>query len=274
MPRFGIALVLSVCSVGCASRDAQRTTSGTAPTSVAQALQQLSVDRAPPRFARVDDRLYRGGQPTADQLRLLHALGVTKIVDLRRERLDLRREERATARELGMQFVELPFFGLFGADPQFLDHVIDELRADDGGAVYVHCDNGRDRTSLVVALYRVVVQGWSPNQAWKKEALDFGHVPKLVNREISLTFHEYALEHTVRVGTLAAAPAREREMAALVDGRGDAQAEPGDRGGELVDADSGALPTGAVVDGDPQPGAGDPVDAIEGLFQAPTAVVD
>jgi protein-tyrosine phosphatase len=41
--------------------------------------------------------------------------------------------------------------------------------------VYVHCAAGRDRTSLIVALYRVWVNNWTPQMAWQHEARDFGH---------------------------------------------------------------------------------------------------
>jgi protein tyrosine/serine phosphatase len=224
-----IALVL----IGCATaRDEHRAAE---TPSIASAMHRLQSEGAPARFARVDERVYRGGQPTEEHLRLLHAIGVTKIVDLRRERLDVRRAERAAARELGMEFVELPFFGVFGADLDFLTRAIDELRTHDGGAVYIHCDNGRDRTSLVVALYRLVHDEWSPERAWQHEVLAYGHESTPVLREIRLTFDDYALEHGARIGTRAVAPDRERALAELVGGKS------GPIEGELVDA--GGPPT-------------------------------
>ena len=35
----------------------------------------------------------------------------------------------------------------------------------ESGTVLVHCQHGADRTGLLVAVYRVVVQGWSKERA-------------------------------------------------------------------------------------------------------------
>jgi protein tyrosine/serine phosphatase len=177
---------------------------------------ELQAD-GPEGYARVSPTLYRGGEPSARDLGLLRALGVTKIVDLRRESLGGRRAERAEARRLGIDYVEYPFYGVFGVDLRFLHRILLELEAPSGGAVYVHCDNGRNRTSLVVALHRVVADGWSPEIAWEREALAFGHRPSIVNREIALTFRDYVHEHTLHQQTELGA-ARRRQAASGVGG--------------------------------------------------------
>ena len=40
--------------------------------------------------------------------------------------------------------------------------------------VFVHCMHGADRTGWVVAVYRIVEQGWSADEAWL-EMQNFGH---------------------------------------------------------------------------------------------------
>jgi hypothetical protein len=166
----------------------------------------------------VSPRIYRGGQPSADHLALLRAVGVTRIIDLRREALGVRRAEQVAARRLGMEVVAYPFYGVFGADPAFLAALLEELARDDGGAVYVHCDNGRDRTGLVVALHRVVGQGWSPERAWTTEVLGHGHRPSLLLREIELTFRDHVRDHQARTHALYDGPARRSAIAASRDG--------------------------------------------------------
>lgn len=208
----------------------------------------------------VTPTLYRGGQPTADHLRKLHQLGVTKIVDLRRERLDVRRAERATARELGIEFVELPFYGVFGVDPGFLDTVVAELA--DGNVVYVHCDNGRDRTSLAVALYRVLVEGWDADVSWEREAVAYGHPNKPVYREIELAFREQTLEHGLRKQTIATASTRVNAVTAAMRTRGISLGESPD--GELV-----SLPEERATAPGPEkarPGEGDLVPIMQGVL--------
>lgn len=129
----------------------------------------------PTRFAQVTPALYRGGQPTAAQLGLLHALGVRTVINLR-DTPDAVAAERAQAESLGMTFLNFPFSGLSRPDPTQLKAIVAAMQAPgNGGAIYVHCQQGRDRTSLVVALYRVWVDGWDATTAWQREATDYGH---------------------------------------------------------------------------------------------------
>lgn len=150
------------------------------------------------RFSRVDTSLFRGGAPTPEHLRQLKELGVTTIVDLRRESPGSRRAEELEAHELGLRYVAYPFFGVFGADTHFLDDLIATLATRSEGAVYVHCDDGRERTSLAVALFRVVAQGWAPDDAWVTEAQAYGARRTGMFREIELTFRDHVHQHQVR----------------------------------------------------------------------------
>jgi protein tyrosine phosphatase (PTP) superfamily phosphohydrolase (DUF442 family) len=134
----------------------------------------LRSQRGPTRFQQVAPALYRGGQPTAAQLAALHALGVRTIVDLRNTASAVA-NERAEADRLGLRFLSFPFSGLAKPDPAQLRAIVAALADPANGAVYVHCQQGRDRTSLVVALYRVWHDGWSPELAWQREADDYGH---------------------------------------------------------------------------------------------------
>lgn len=159
------------------------------------AFERLSGDEGPPRFSTVNDKLYRGGQPSVEQLQWLHDLGVRRIINLRRERIGLRLTERREARQLGLEIVEFPFYGVFGADKKDLDTVIDAMHPPSIGSVYIHCKNGRDRTSLLVALYRVCIQGWAPQDAWEQEVIAYDHDPTRFYRKIATTFDEVVAQH-------------------------------------------------------------------------------
>jgi protein tyrosine/serine phosphatase len=139
----------------------------------AAAYHALVSTSGPDRFAQVTPSLYRGGQPTASQLALLRDLGVRTIITFVTDAATVRAETDAAAR-LGLAVHDYPFNGLSNPDPALLRRIIGELRGATS-PVYVHCRQGRDRTSLVVALYRVWVDGWDPDVAWQREALDFGH---------------------------------------------------------------------------------------------------
>jgi protein tyrosine/serine phosphatase len=148
-----------------------------------QALAELSGASGPARFGVVRDGFYRGGQPTERHLPLLRELDVETIVSLRRGHA---RAEAAAAERLGMRFVNLPFFGALGANPALAERIVDAIRR--GGRVYVHCRLGRDRTSLAVALYRVLVDGWDPATAWRTEAVAYGYVRGLWYGRIADSF--------------------------------------------------------------------------------------
>lgn len=161
----------------------------------------------PPRFGKVTDSLYRGGQPSLAFVAELNELGVKTIINLRREDGATRRAEQREAERLGMRFFHFPFYGIFGASRRFLDAVLVEVARPDNGVVYVHCKNGADRTSLVVGSHRVAHHGWSAERAWRDEFVAYGHDPdnppsvwtaawkNFFYRNVQRAFLRYAGEH-------------------------------------------------------------------------------
>ena len=112
-----------------------------------------------PKFARVSSVLYRGGQPGEGDYETLRRMGIRTIVTLRV--LNLPNEER---REHDFRVIHISFKH---AHPEtedvveFLSIVTDPANQ----PVFVHCREGVDRTGMMVAIYRMVVQGWSKDQA-------------------------------------------------------------------------------------------------------------
>jgi protein tyrosine/serine phosphatase len=147
-------------------------------------------ESGPERFSQVTDRLYRGGQPNKAQIAQLKALGVTTLVSLRREDPDMRKEEEAEAKRLGMKFYNFPFYGVFGESPAFFDRMMQTMRDPANGVVYVHCLHGRDRTSLAVALHLVFDQGWDAEKAWRQAATEYGHQSTFWYRELRGDFQK------------------------------------------------------------------------------------
>ena len=67
-----------------------------------------------PNFHQVDDRVFRGGQPSDDAWRNLAKLGVRTVIDLRRENEDNEHStsaESQAVRAAGMQYVNIPMKG-------------------------------------------------------------------------------------------------------------------------------------------------------------------
>lgn len=108
---------------------------------------------------KINQVLYRGAQPQHKGFAQLKAMGIRTVVDLR-----LLHSERERVEKIGLRYVRLPEITW---DEKNQD-VIDFLRVvnDPGNQpVFVHCHHGSDRTGAMIAAYRVVVQGWSREEA-------------------------------------------------------------------------------------------------------------
>ena len=121
------------------------------------------------RFVEVDaGRLYRSRQPLEEHLRNhTGPLDIRRIVNLRPESEDrppgIFAMEVRVCRELGIEMVNLPVTEILPT----MDQVVEFLRTArrPGGATLVHCEHGRNRTSIMVASYRIVEQGWDAGRA-------------------------------------------------------------------------------------------------------------
>jgi protein tyrosine phosphatase (PTP) superfamily phosphohydrolase (DUF442 family) len=126
-------------------------------------LQQARLDGVP-RFAEVEPGFARGALPSAEGIRALAARGYRTVVSLQHDDV-----ERERVRAAGMEYIEIPMkCGLFGAPAPserqaraFLAAVGDSAKR----PVFVHCRHGRDRTGVMVALYRVARNGWTAERA-------------------------------------------------------------------------------------------------------------
>ena len=134
-----------------------------------------------PNFGCVEPGvLYRSGQPDARALCLIQErCGIRTIVNLRSARKVTSdpdaREETAYARENGINFVNLPYNdGLpEGQVEKFLQLMKDPSRY----PVLVHCAEGKERAGVMVAAYRICVNGWSAQDALA-EMKRFGFKPE------------------------------------------------------------------------------------------------
>lgn len=123
-------------------------------------------------FRKVDDRLYRGGQPSPGSMAALRALGVRTVVNLRYEDAVVAAEE-AEARTAGLRYVNIPMYGLLRPKQEQIERILALVDDPESAPVFVHCKAGHDRTGAVVACYRVARTKWTAEQAIR-EALDLG----------------------------------------------------------------------------------------------------
>lgn len=114
-------------------------------------------------FHRVNDRIFRGGQPTEEGFRNLAKLGVTTVIDLRHVKEHSTTDEAATVQRLGMRYVNVPMPSLKTPRTDQLAKVMELL--DSGERVFVHCHQGKDRTGTAIAVYRIERDGWTNARA-------------------------------------------------------------------------------------------------------------
>ncbi len=110
---------------------------------------------------RMSPSLYRSALPARANLPQLEKLGVRTVISF---------IEDSDAPWLGdsrVQRVNIPLHADRVDDADVIEVLRAVQRAQANGPVLIHCKHGRDRTGLMAAMYRQVIEGWS-----KQAALD------------------------------------------------------------------------------------------------------
>jgi len=111
---------------------------------------------------RVTPTLYRCEQFTKAQVPELQKLGIRSAVDLRHNHSD-----DDLLKDSNIKAVRVPT-NTWAIDDAHIVAALAGIRraeADGNVPVVVHCQHGADRTGVVCAMYRVVYQGWTPDEA-------------------------------------------------------------------------------------------------------------
>ena len=114
-------------------------------------------------FGQMDERFYRGAQPSEDDFRDLASLGIKTVIDLRE---DSESYEKRDVEALGLRYVNIPMgdkeYPKIEQVNQFLKLVDDPAT----GKFYVHCAGGRHRTGVMGAAYRFSHYHWNFDQVY------------------------------------------------------------------------------------------------------------
>ena len=114
-------------------------------------------------FDRVDDRIYRSGEPSGPGLSEIGALGVKTVIDLR-EPSAATQFEKEQLDKLRVKYINLPLPELSAPTQAQMTKVLN-LMLTESGPILVHCRRGKDRTGTVVACYRIQHDGWDNERA-------------------------------------------------------------------------------------------------------------
>lgn len=115
-------------------------------------------------FGRVTPALYRGAQPTAEGFPALKKLGVKIVINFRDERGKIESERRAVE-SLGMRYVSIPIGASHDPNSEQVAEFLEVVRANPQRKIFVHCHLGADRSGVMVAVYRMAAENWTPEQA-------------------------------------------------------------------------------------------------------------
>ncbi len=120
----------------------------------------------------VPGKLYRGSAPAPqDLVWLKDALGICKIVSLDHESGE---KINRACNLLGLHHVKLYINGDRSSLMKVLHHNLKKILLDDG-PTYVHCLHGKDRTGLMVALFKCKYMDMKPEDALEEaKSLGFG----------------------------------------------------------------------------------------------------
>lgn len=115
------------------------------------------IDTELENFHRVDDGLYRAGQPDDDDFADMKSLGIKEILNLR----EFHSDDEAKEHKFRVHRVKMDAGEVTAA--QLLEAL--KYIKNREGPLLVHCWHGSDRTGATIAAYRMVFQNWDRQQA-------------------------------------------------------------------------------------------------------------
>jgi hypothetical protein len=121
----------------------------------------------------IHEGLWRGKTPiTHEHYEQLKALGIRTLLDIRGVQPVQSWVERRRAAMHGLEYRQVPL-SFHPLKDQSGEAVLAAMQDRTAYPLYVHCELDRDRTSAIIAVYRMRVQGWS-QEAAEAEAKEFG----------------------------------------------------------------------------------------------------
>ncbi len=112
-----------------------------------------------PNLHQITSTLYRSEQPTVLGFRNLEKLGIRTVINLRAFNSD---DDEVRGTNLRTERIRILTWNI---DDHHVVDVMRMLRNPENGPYLIHCQHGADRTGLMSAMYRILEQGWSVDDA-------------------------------------------------------------------------------------------------------------
>ena len=114
----------------------------------------------PQNLYRINDKLFRSSQPIEENLSMLQELGIKTVLSLRAFH-----SNHALLKNSGIKLIQVKIYTWNIKDKQVVAALRALKAAESNGPVLLHCQHGADRTGLISAMYRILYQNWSREQA-------------------------------------------------------------------------------------------------------------
>ena len=108
---------------------------------------------------RVTPLIWRSAQPTAEGLREMEKRGVKTVINLRHNHDGV---EEAAGTKLRLVRIAMNTWHIEDED---IASALAALRKKGNGPFLLHCQHGADRTGIICAMFRMIEQGWSREEA-------------------------------------------------------------------------------------------------------------
>ena len=110
---------------------------------------------------QIDTGIFRSEQPDKLDFTNLEKFGITEVLNLRRWHSD---ETKAKSTNLTLHRVSMRAGNIKDGDVVQALKIIQNRK----GNILIHCKHGSDRTGLIIAMYRIVFQNYTKEQAIKE----------------------------------------------------------------------------------------------------------
>ena len=152
---------LLLCALFVSPVVAQDAATQTPPAAVARPVhwaEPIALDGVP-NLHRITPSLYRSEQPSALGMQNLEKLGIRTVINLRYFNSD---DDEVEGTSLRTERTKILTWRI--GDKHVIE-VMNMLKDADNGPFLIHCQHGADRTGLMTAMYRILEQGWSREDA-------------------------------------------------------------------------------------------------------------
>lgn len=137
---------------------AVKSTSETEGTKVKRAKAERQIIGKLKNVYKIDEGIYRSEQPGVNDFIALEEMGLVEVLNLRRFRND---NKKAGKTDLKLHHISMKAGDIEEKEVIKALRIINERK----GPILIHCWHGSDRTGMLMAMYRIIFQNWSKDEA-------------------------------------------------------------------------------------------------------------